>query len=442
MEHAYHERKEQTSPILTLQVRQERRLIRATGSKRSIDFWMQVGTIVEQKERQPLKLALVLDRSGSMQGAKIETAKKATLAVLDQLSAQDQMAVVIFDDRIDVIQKLAAVTPEYKRQLRHELEKVQARANTALHEGWLTGCNALTEEGTVRADQAVARCFLLTDGLANVGVTDPEHIAGEAAGVREHTGISTSTFGIGNDYNELLLGPLAVAGGGQFHHLRTADEITTTFVGELGGLLSVAARQVRLEIKTDVGVRADLLSAYWMEKREERQSIVLGDLQAGEERHVVLRFDLPEQREREYASIQARLIWLEEDREQSTPWQEARFSYASESACDDEPQDTDVMYQMGLNEADRARREAVRLGKQGDLVRSRATVRAAAQAMASYAAQSPELQEEVAQLQALDQQLAQAPLSPAASKEAYYQQQRRSRGQKDYRAPDSEPKKP
>lgn len=432
-------------PSITLKGRQERKLIRSSGSKRYIDFVIQVGQMPDKTEqsRLPLKLALVLDRSGSMQGDKIETAKKAALAVLDQLASRDQMAVVIFDDHIDVIQKLAPVTAEYKSQLRSALQTVQARANTALHEGWLTGCNAITEVVEGKGN-SIARCFLLTDGIANVGVTDPERIAGEAAGVREHTGITTSTFGIGNDYNELLLGPMAVAGGGQFHHLRTAEEITKTFVGELGGMLAVAARQVRLELKTEPGVQSELLSAYWESDADGKmglRSIAIGDLQSEEERQVVLRFDFPEQAGREQQVVQARVVWLAGDAERSSEWQELRFTYASNSACDDEPQDADVMHWASLNEVDKARREAVRYNNQGDLARARASLGAAAAMVTPYAAHDQDLQEEIQQLQALQQQITAAPMAPAYSKEVYYKQQGRSRNQKDYRSSEPDPGK-
>lgn len=429
---------QQPGAVITLKASQERRLIRFSGSQRAVDFCIQVGSVPAQmgQARLPLKLALVLDRSGSMQGDKMETAKKAVLAVLDHLTSRDQMAVVIFDDHIEILQKLAFVTPEYKSRLRAALQEVQARASTALHEGWLTGCNTLMENPIAGAG-AVARCFLLTDGIANVGITDPEQIAGEAAGVRGHTAISTSTFGIGTDYNELLLGPMAVAGGGQFHHLRSADEITQAFVGELGGLLTVAARQVRLEIQTEGSVQVELLSAYWEDRAPEKsgpRSIAIGDLQSEETRHVVVRFAFPEQEKQEQQVVRARLVWLANDKEESTNWQELRFSYASTSACDDEPQNADVMHWVGLNEADRARREAVRYSNQGDLVRAQASLGAAAQAMSPYAMQDQVLQEELEQLQSLGQQIAAAPMAPGAAKEMYYQQQKRSRNQKDYRS--------
>src|SRR6185436_13178661 len=94
-------------------------------------------------DRPPLAISLVLDRSGSMHGDKIETARRAALAVLDRLEASDRVAAVIFDDRIDVLQTGAPATREVKARLRAELSAVAARGNTALHEGWLTGCRAI-----------------------------------------------------------------------------------------------------------------------------------------------------------------------------------------------------------------------------------------------------------------------------------------------------------
>jgi Ca-activated chloride channel family protein len=428
------------SASLLLKARPERKLIRASGSKRYVDFFLQVEQIQPETRpaRPPLKLALVLDRSGSMQGEKLGMAKKATLGVLDQLTPHDRVAVIVFDSHIDVIQKLAPVTAELKSQVRRALENVEARASTALHEGWLNGCNAITTEQGVTDENTLARCFLLTDGIANVGVTDPERIASEAAGVRDHTGISTSTFGIGNEYNELLLGPMAVAGGGQFHHLRTSDEIAQTFVGELGGLLAVAARQVRLEIEMESGVQADLVSAYWENNAAgsvTRRAISIGDLQGGEERHLVIQFGFPEQEQQELRTIRARLVWQSAGREVATDWQELRFLYASNSACDDEPQNAEVMHQVGLQEIDRARREAVQHNNSGNLQAARDRLAGTAQMVSSYSDDDTELQEELKQLQVLHRTIAAAPMAPAMAKEVYYGQQSRSRNQKDLRKP-------
>jgi Ca-activated chloride channel homolog len=435
-----HETNEKPTISLALRVRPERKLIRKGGSELSIDFSIQVGPAPAQKkpERPPLKLALVLDRSGSMQGEKLSIAKRATLAVLDQLAERDKVAVVVFDDRIDIVQAVAPVNSALKSQVNKALQKIEARANTALHEGWLTGCNAIVSDAGVAGENVLARCFLLTDGIANVGVTDPERIAGEAAGVRENTGISTSTFGIGQDYNELLLGPMAVAGGGQFHHLRTPEEIFNTFVGELGELLSIAARQVRLEIELESGLSMDLISAYWMDTA--RLSVAIGDLQYNEEQHAIAHVRFPAQWNSERRTVRARLVWLEGKSECQTSWQELHFFYASDPACEDERPDPEVIHWASLHGSDHARREAIALNNRGDIAAARAVLHQAAQQVASSAGTDQELQDEVASLDELEKRMANAPLPAPAAKESYFQQQRRSRGKRDYRGPEEDKK--
>jgi Ca-activated chloride channel family protein len=423
--------------LLTLHARPERTLIRKNGDECAIDFHVRVGVRPERKEsvRAPLRLALVLDRSGSMQGEKLRIAKRAALAVLDQLSERDSVALVVFDNRIDVIQSAAPVTPKLKQQIQAALQHIDARANTALYEGWLTGCNAIVSDVGSSAGDGLARCFLLTDGIANVGVTDPERIASEAAGVREHTKISTSTFGIGQDYNELVLGPMAVAGGGQFHHLRSPDEIFHTFVGELGELLSIAARQVRVEVQIESGLKMELLSAYWMEA--ERGSIALGDLQYGEDQHAVIRVQFPAQWNSEKRTVRVRLLWSEGTSERETPWQELHFSYASDKDCDEETRAADVVQVVSLQEADYARREAIARSNRGDVAGARAVLQQAASRVERNAPAAPALQAEISALEAFSDQMANAPLPPSVAKEQYYQQQRRSRNKADYRQSNS-----
>jgi Mg-chelatase subunit ChlD len=418
-------------------VRPERWLIREDGSFRHVDFHVQVSQEAARAEaaRTPLTLALVLDRSGSMQGEKIRIAKQAALGVLDRLDERDQAAVVVFDDRIDVVQTKASVTPALKASVRAALALIEARANTALHEGWLTGCNALASE-SISAGAGLSRCFLLTDGLANVGVTDPEQIASEAAGIREHAEIGTSTFGIGNDYNELLLGPMAVAGGGQFHHLRTADEIANTFIGELGDLMAISTRQVLLEIEVETGVQIDLVSAYWSNESSStvtRSSIAIGDLLSGEERHIVARFGFPARQGLDGRVVRARVLWVADGGERSSDWQEVRFSYAAKDTCDAEPRDPSVMHWVGLHEASRAQLEAIKRNNAGDLVGARAELKKVASAISEYAGEDEELQNSISELEDTKRQMANAPLQPALTKEMLYRQQTSSRGQKDHR---------
>ncbi|HET8839861.1 MAG TPA: hypothetical protein VFN35_00280, partial [Ktedonobacteraceae bacterium] len=299
---------------------------------------------------------------------------------------------------------------------------------TALHEGWLTGCKAIAGD---TKENGLFRCFLLTDGLANVGISDPEQIASEAAGIRENTGISTSTFGIGQDYNELLLGPMAVAGGGQFHHLRTPDEIFNTFMGESGELLSIAARQVRLEVEVTNNVSFDLISTYWIDSA--RKSIALGDLLYDDEQHVILKVRFPQQENLDKHIVRTRLVWLTNEGEQKSDWQNITFSYASNPTCDDELRNHEVMHWVGMHEADLARREAIAHNNRNDLKSARAVLNAKIQLITDFAENDPDLLADLGTLQNLEKETQAAPLAPSVAKEQYYEQQRRSKNKKDYR---------
>jgi Ca-activated chloride channel homolog len=424
---------------VTLEARPERRLIPHAPSFRYVDYQIRVATKppAAQIDRSPLTLALVIDRSGSMSGNKITTAKSAALAVLDKLDERDTVAVVVFDSEITTIQPAAPATSSVKQHVREELAKIEARASTALHEGWLTGCNAIVSVAEASERQSVARCFLLTDGLANVGLTDPEQIATQAAGIRKNAGIGTSTFGIGLDYAEELLGPLAVAGGGRFHHLRTASEIASTFIGELGELLATVAASARLEVEVEPGVSVKVVSMYEASANPAdptRWSIAIGDLISGEERHVVVRFDFGYALRREEQAIRARLVWTAEGAERGTDWETLRFTYADDATCEAETPDAAVVHLAGESLSDQAQREALMHSKRGDLETAHMLLAEASAGLAMAAPIDPSLSQEIDEIKRLDAELAHGPLPSARSKEEYFRKQSRSRGQRDLRS--------
>lgn len=425
---------------VTLEARPERRLIRPGGSRRHVDFVVRVGPapLAARSSRTPVRLALVLDRSGSMAGVKIATAKEAALAVVARLDARDQVAVVVFDDRVDVVQPLSPAGEHLTATLRARLATIDARASTALHEGWLTGAQEVTGDD-VDANMSLARVFLLTDGLANVGLQDPERIASEAAGIREKAGVGTSTFGIGSDYNESLLGPMAVAGGGQFHHLRGTADLAATFVGELGDMFAIAARQVRLEIRCDRGVEPGVISAYHAAPQPNagghRLQVEIGDLLPSDERHVVVRFAFPAFAGAMHQAVAARLTWRVGDAWHATDWQTISLAYADDPACTAEPRDPATMRWVGLHHAERARREAAARNGRGDIVGAQELLQAVARRVAEYAGDDPELRRTLDELGQLGQELNEAPLAPARVKELTFQSYRLSRNQKDYRRP-------
>src|SRR5262249_40391782 len=138
------------------------------------------------------------------------------------------------------------------------IERLHARGTTDLAGGWLTGCQEIAEH--LDAEQ-ITRCLLVTDGLANRGITDPATLCTHAAELRAR-GITTSTFGIGHDFDEVRLSAMAEAGGGTFRLIRTAEEIPTLIRQELQEGFDVIAPQSVLEVRTPPEVSVSSLNDF------------------------------------------------------------------------------------------------------------------------------------------------------------------------------------
>ena len=236
--------------------------------------------------RPPVNLGFVLDRSGSMAGrGKLDLAKAAVEAALAWLHGDDRIAVVVYDDRVDVVLEGSPASGEARQLAAERLAVIDGRGSTDLAAGWLTGCEqvAIGQTGS-----GVNRGLLLTDGLANVGVTDHDELVRHATELRDR-GISTSTFGLGADFDESLLQAMADAGGGHFAFIGSAVEIRDAIASEVGETLDVVAREVTIEITTAEGIRLDALTPFPTVQRGSRTTIRLGDMVSGQTVRIVLR---------------------------------------------------------------------------------------------------------------------------------------------------------
>jgi Ca-activated chloride channel family protein len=122
-----------------------------------------------------VNLAFVLDRSGSMSGEKISLAKRAIETAVDRLLPTDRFAVVCYDDRIDVVVEGTSASREAKTNAIERLRSIDARGSTDLGGGYLRGAEQVA---LAMAEPGVNRVLLLTDGLANQGITDPVELPG------------------------------------------------------------------------------------------------------------------------------------------------------------------------------------------------------------------------------------------------------------------------
>lgn len=384
-----------------LTVRTDRRLIRAHArSERFLLVEVAAPTVVPDpaRRRPPVNLGFVLDRSGSMGTAdKLPLARRAIDEAIARLDPGDRFAVVAYDDRIDTVLEGSPASPEARRLAAERLARIDARGSTNLAGGWMCGCEQVALE---LREAGVNRVLLLTDGLANVGITDADELAMHAAELRAR-GVSTSTFGVGTDFDERLLAAMADAGGGHFYLIANGAQIRDHIASEVGETLEVTARDVVVEIDAPASVRVDLLSPFRLERRGSRTLVHLGDMVSGQLIRIVLRltFDFGEVG-REVGAM----IGLA-DRDGAfagaAPTQapvSVAWAYADHAANDRQERDRVVDRVVARTFAAQAQQEAVRLNREGRYEEASAALDGVRRRVAAYAGTDAELNAIVAEL--------------------------------------------
>ncbi len=384
-----------------------------------------------ERQRPPLDLAFVVDRSGSMSGGAFDLARLGVEHALRLLDEHDTASVVVYDDRIDTLLSQRPLDREAHDKAIRRLRRIGPRGSTDLAGGWLTGCDQLAPiaDGTrdVRANGArsVVRTLLLTDGLANVGMTDHDEIANHA-GELASRGISTSTFGVGDRYDEDLLARMADAGRGHFHHIADATMIPTVFAGELGEMLELAMRDATLALRLPDGWQASLMNDLPFERVDGWLRMPLGELASRESRSLLWELTLPESVDGRRDDIDIRLEWRDATTNEA---QVESFVHTIETNRMPGMLDREVQDEMAGFIGARARAEAVRFNKMGQFDRASEVVRLAAMSMprteAGQAA-ARELMEDVAP------SVSYAAASPADLKRHYNRSRMVQRSRKDY----------
>jgi Ca-activated chloride channel family protein len=239
--------------------------------------------------RKPLHLALVIDRSGSMSGPKLETAKRCALFLLGKLRDDDRLTVVAYDDEVLLVHGLAAIGGA-RASLEQAIGSIHEGGTTNLSGGWLKGVEQLRD---VAGGVGPRKVILLSDGLANAGITDAAELAGMAKSVADD-GIGTTTIGLGHGFDEDLMTAMADAGGGNAYFAATVDEAAPIFAQEFDDLVSIVAQNVSVEIRPTAEVSVvEVLNEYPATPVEGGLQLQLGDAYAEQERRVVFSLHVP-----------------------------------------------------------------------------------------------------------------------------------------------------
>jgi len=237
-------------------------------------------------ERPPLDLAVVLDRSGSMNGDKILAVKQAALDLLKELRPSDRITLISYSDDVTVHVERLTMDNKGADQTRQAILPIQPDGGTALGPGLYRGLELL--ELAKRPEREIGHVLLFSDGQANVGEQNPE-VLGARASDGFKRGVSVSTLGVGLDYNEDLMTKIADQGGGRYHFIKGADEVPRVLADELAGLVSTAATGIQLALRPAPGVRIDRVFGYPAQVQQGATEVAIGSIGATQVREVVVR---------------------------------------------------------------------------------------------------------------------------------------------------------
>jgi Ca-activated chloride channel family protein len=245
----------------------------------------------DPSSRRPLNLSLVLDRSGSMAGQPLRYAISAAQKLVEYLTPEDILSVVIYDDTPEVI--LPAQPIQNPSEIKKQIGKIRAGGCTNLSGGWLRGCDLVKAN---QSPERLNRVLLLTDGLANVGISD-DRVLINTAKEKAEQGVFTTTLGFGNYFNEDLLIGMANAGRGNFYFIQSPDDAADVFKIEMESLVSVVAQNLVVTIEPSTGLEVtEILNNYRSQIVGNNLELFLGDVYEIEKKPLALALTIPPQK--------------------------------------------------------------------------------------------------------------------------------------------------
>ncbi len=328
-------------------------------------------------QRTPVNLSIVLDRSGSMGGAKIEHARQAAIEAVRLLRPDDIVSLVTYDSQIETV-----IPPQRIRNIEwmeEQIRRIQPRGMTALFGGVSQGAAELRKHLDGRYTH---RMILLSDGIANVGPSQPADLGRLGASLLKE-GIQVSTVGIGLDYNDALMADLARSSGGNTHFVENSADLPRILAAELGEAQRLVARQAVVEIVLPEGVEPVRIIGRDGRISSRTVNVPLHHLQGGQTRYALVEVRVAPQAPRATLEL-ARVRVSYDDPAANTRVtsgdQAVSVTFSEDTAAVTASANAEVHVEVLHNTLAVAQEEAIRLSDEGRAKDAAASLRGVAQA--------------------------------------------------------------
>ena len=185
----------------------------------------------------PLNLSLVIDRSTSMKGARLDKVKTAAKMIIEKLSPRDNLSVISYSDRAEVV--VPATQVDDRNRLAARVNQITASGGTEILQGLKAGVKELR---SVPLQKYVNHLILLTDGHTYGDDKECLDLAERSAS----RGIGLSAFGIGDEWNDEFLDALVAPSGGQSGYIAEPEQVIHYLRQRIQGLGVIYAQNVQL----------------------------------------------------------------------------------------------------------------------------------------------------------------------------------------------------
>ncbi|MDF1861268.1 MAG: VWA domain-containing protein [Verrucomicrobiales bacterium] len=366
----------------------DRPMIAKQGQSEKVVIKIEIeGGKVPSGDRMPLNLAVVLDRSGSMSGAKLEQAKQAAMLLVDQLDEEDVFSLVVYETEVEVVFP-AARLGNRKSEIKRCIRQIETGGSTALYGGVESGGRQLQE---FLSKNRINRVMLLSDGIANVGPSSNREIA-TLGTTLARKGMSVTTIGLGDDYNETLMTALAEASDANYYYVADVEKLPDVFRKELGELKAIVARDIEIRIECPEGVRPLRFLGRPEELKSKKESIRFATLSSEQTRELYLECEIEKEAVGKISEIA--IVSISSDTDADKGSAPVVVGYTEDVKIAESTVNRDVMAEAIVWRNAMETERSVALADQGNIAASRANFASQKAALQSALAAAPAAQKE------------------------------------------------